>query len=186
LLRDVLPGLRHGKKPVGFFDLSDCSKRTDERIQEAIGLIRDFSSYWDVVLSLNLNEASIIHSVLTHKKWNEDHIEQMCEDIFNELKIDTVVIHYSKQSVARNREGLHKRNSFFIKTPAILCGSGDNFNAGFCMGRLLGFDTGTSLVLGHATSHLYMESAQSPTTSKITDFLSESLVDSALLSKKVL
>jgi hypothetical protein len=186
LLRDVLPGLRQGKRPVGFFDLSDCSKRTDERIQEAIGLIKDFSSYWDVVLSLNMNEASIIHSVLTRKKWNEDHIEQMCDDIFNQLQIDTVVIHYAKQSVARNREGLHKRSSFFIKTPAILCGSGDNFNAGFCMGRLLGFETGTSLVLGHATSNLYMQSAQSPTAAQIMEFLSENLIDKVVLSKKVL
>ena len=172
ILRDVLPGLMRSKRSIGFFDLSDCSKRTDESIREAIGLIKEFSSYWDVVLSLNLNEAAIIHSVLTGKKWNEDQVEEICEDIFDKLTIDTVVIHYAQQSVARNAHGLHKRNSFFIKTPAISCGSGDNFNAGFCMGRLLDLDAGASLVLGHATSNLYMQSAQSPTISQIIDFLS--------------
>lgn len=185
LLRDVLPGSSAAKRPIGFFDLSDCSKRSDERIDEAMQLIKAFSAHWDVVLSLNLNEAAIVHSVLTHKKPNEMQVEDMCNAIFEKMNINTVVIHYAKQSVARNNEGLHKRKSFFIKEPSISCGSGDNFNAGFCMGRLLGFDTGTSLVLGHAISNLYMQSAQSPQVPKILEFLSENLSEDAILSAPI-
>lgn len=182
LLRDVLPESSSGKRPVGFFDLADCSKRTDERINEAMQLIRDFSVYWDVVLSLNLNEASIVHAVLTQNKSGEKNVEVMCEEIFEKMNINTVIIHYAKQSVARDSEGLHKRDSFFIKVPSISSGSGDNFNAGFCMGQLLGFDTGTSLVLGHATSNLYMQSAQSPGVPEVLNFLSGNLSDQTLLS----
>lgn len=185
LLQDVLPGSTSGKRPVGFFDLSDCSKRPDERIEEAMQLIKDFSAYWDVVLSLNLNEATIVHSVLTQRKLGEEHAEDMCEEIFEKMNINTVVIHYAKQSVARNSEGLHKRKSFFIKEPVISVGSGDNFNTGFCMGRLLGFDIGTSLVLGHATSSLYMQSAQSPTVPQILEFLSGNLSGNAILSTPI-
>ena len=175
LLRDVLPHSTPGKKPIGFFDLSDCSKRSNERIQEAIALIQSFSAYLDVVLSLNLNEAIIIHSVLTQKKYNEDQVEEICKDIFDNIQIDTVMIHHSRQAIAWNAEGLHKRKSFFVKSPTILTGSGDNFNAGFCTGRLLGFDIGTSLVLGHATSNVYMQSGQSPSATQLVEFLSENL-----------
>jgi sugar/nucleoside kinase (ribokinase family) len=53
----------------------------------------------------------------------------------------------------------------------ISSGSGDNFNAGFCIGKLLNLETGMSLALGHATSSLYMQTANSPTVAKILEFL---------------
>lgn len=185
LLRDILPESVPEKRPIGFFDLSDCSKRTEACILEAMELIRAFSAYWDVILSLNLNEATIVHSVLTQKKLNEENIDEMCEEIYNRMNISTVVIHYAKRSVARNSNGLHQRKSFFIKEPAISCGSGDNFNAGFCMGRLMGLGTGISLVLGHVTSNLYMQSTQSPTVAGVLEFLSNNLSRCGDLSSPV-
>ena len=175
ILRDVLPESEYWKKPFGFFDLSDCSKRSGASILEAMELIKAFSVYWDVILSLNLNEATIVHSVLTQEKLPEGNIEEMCEGIYRALKINTVIIHYDKQSVAWSRSGLHKRKSFYIKEPEISTGSGDNFNAGFCLGRLLDLDIGTSLVLGNATAALYMQSGQSHTTAGVLEFLSENL-----------
>lgn len=175
LLEDVLPKSISFKKPIGFFDLSDCSKRGDRSIYEAMGLLNAFSAYWDVVLSLNLNEAIIVHSVLTEKKRGESGIEKMCEEIFEKLNIETVVIHTSKESLARNRDGLHTRKSFYIKAPTISSGAGDNFNAGFCIGELMDLETGTSLLLGHATSSLYMQSTNSPTVAEVLEFLSSNL-----------
>lgn len=173
LLRDVLPKSTSKKRPAGFFDLSDCSKRTHESIKEAMDLIRAFSRYWDVALSLNRNEAGIIHSVLT--KENSDNLQpdEICKNIFDAMQIDTVVIHGSSEAVAWNREGVHKQKSFYITAPAISVGSGDNFNAGFCMGRLLDLDMQTSLAFGHATSCLYMQAAQSPDVIRLIEFLSE-------------
>ena len=175
ILRDILPESEYRKKPFGFFDLSDCSKRSGASILEATELIKAFSVYWDVILSLNLNEATIVHSVLTQEKLPEGNIEEMCEGIYRALKINTVIIHYDKQSVAWSRSGLHKRKSFYIKEPEISTGSGDNFNAGFCLGILLDLDIGTSLVLGNATAALYMQSGQSQTTAGVLEFLSENL-----------
>jgi hypothetical protein len=185
LLQDIIPKSISKKRPIGFFDLSDCSKRSNASIREAMDLLKVFSEYWDVVLSLNLNEAAIVHSVLAQKSRGEENIEKMCDEIFGNLNINTVIIHYAKQSVARNSVGLHKRKSFFIKEPAISCGSGDNFNAGFCIGRLMDLDTGTSLVLGHATSSLYMQSARSPTLTEVLDFMSHNFLRSGMLSSPV-
>ena len=122
------------------------------------------------MLSLNLTEAAIIHSLLTQKKEKEESIEKMCEEIFAKLNIHTVIIHSSKQAVARDNS-FNKRKTAFIKEPMISSGSGDNFNAGFCIGKLLNLETGMSLALGHATSSLYMQSANSPTVAKILEFL---------------
>src|SRR5688572_9040520 len=46
LLTDVLPKLTPSKRPIGFFDLSDCSKRPDNSIREAMDLLNAFSDYW--------------------------------------------------------------------------------------------------------------------------------------------
>jgi hypothetical protein len=170
LLTDILPKSTPQKRPIGFFDLSDCSKRPEKSIQEAMHLLTAFSHYWDVMLSLNLNEAAIVHAALTQKKDKEEDVEKMCEEIFEKLKIHTVIIHSSKQAVASDG-GLSKRKTTFIKEPVISSGSGDNFNAGFCTGKLLGLETGMCLELGHATSSLYMQSANSPNVAQILEFL---------------
>ena len=102
-------------------------------------LLNAFSEYWDVMLSLNLNEAAIVHSVLTQKKGKEEDVEKMCEEIFAKLNIHTVIIHSSKQAVARD-SSFNKRKTVFIKEPMISSGSGDNFNAGFCVGKLLNLE----------------------------------------------
>jgi sugar/nucleoside kinase (ribokinase family) len=121
------------------------------------------------MLSLNLNEAAIVHSALTRKKEKEEGIEKMCDDIFEKLNIHTVIIHSSKLAVARDST-FNKRKTAFIKEPMISSGSGDNFNAGFCVSKLLNLETGMSLAVGHATSSLYMQSANSPTVSKLLEF----------------
>ncbi|HEX6227087.1 MAG TPA: PfkB family carbohydrate kinase [Chryseolinea sp.] len=170
LLDDVLPKATPSRRPIGFFDLSDCSKRAESSIREAMNLLNAFSQYWNVVLSLNLNEAAIVCSVLTEKTAGEEDVGKMCEQIFASLKIDTVIIHSSKQAVARDST-LSIRKTTFIKDPIISSGSGDNFNAGFCIGKLLGLETAMSLELGHATSSLYMLSAHSPSVKQVLEFL---------------
>lgn len=175
LLKDILPESVRPVRPIGFFDLSDCSKRTDASIAEALDLLKKFSAYWDVVLSLNLNEATIVHSVLAGRKQTNTEAEKMCEDIFENLNIHTLIIHHAQEAVARTVDGIHKRKSFFVREPVISGGSGDNFNAGFCMGRLMDLDTGTSLVLGHATASLYMQSAESPAAKDVVEFISNNM-----------
>lgn len=175
LLKDVLEDSHPAKKPVGFFDLSDCSKRDASYIREAMKLLTGFAQYWDVVLSLNLNEATIVHDVLSGGNQNNGDIKKMCDHIFDKLNIHTVIIHSARQSLARDKDGIFTQSSFFIKVPAISSGAGDNFNAGFAAGRLMGLPTGTSLALGNATSALYMQSANSPSVDDVINFLSGNL-----------
>jgi hypothetical protein len=175
LLNDVLPKSVSSKRPIGFFDLSDCSKRGDQSVREAMELVKSFSVYWNVVLSLNLNEATLVHGVLSATKQGEKDVEEMCEEVFSILNIHTVIVHSAKQSIARNSDGLYRRKSFFINEPTISSGAGDNFNAGFCVGKLMDLKTGTCLAMGNASSKLYMQSARSPAVAEVVEFLSHNL-----------
>ena len=175
LLRDILPETSSKNKPIGFFDLSDCSKRQTPAILDAMKLLTDFTKHWDVMLSLNLNEATIIHSALTGEKKGTDNIDKICNDIFDTLGIKTVIIHSARQSLARDNDGVHVQKSFFIEKPTISSGAGDNFNAGFAAGCLMDLTTPASLLLGNATSALYMQSANSPSMIEVIEFLSKNL-----------
>lgn len=175
ILRDVLPYISRKNKPVGFFDLSDCSKREVISITEAMGLLSDFSRYWDIVLSLNLNEATIVSNALSMHDAGQHDIRKMCEFIFEKLNINTVIIHTSSVSIAKDRNGLHSQNTFFLANPAISSGAGDNFNAGFVIGILLGLSPQLCLAIGNATSALYMRSTKSPSIADLIEFLSNNL-----------
>lgn len=168
LLWEILPNIPvTEKRPTGFFDLSDCSRRSHPNILEALALLKSFSQYWEVVLSLNLNEATIAYEALTGASKSEQQIEKIGGTLFELLGIETVLIHYSKQALAWNADGLHKKKSIQIKNPVLSTGAGDNFNAGFCAARLMQLDITTSLEFGHATAGYYLQTGKSPTLEEL-------------------
>jgi fructose-1-phosphate kinase PfkB-like protein len=123
-------------------------------------LLKAFSKYWDVVLGLNHNEATILFEVLGHTA--SQKVEFNAETIYNALSINTLIIHEATQAIAVDAEGVHKQNSNHIQNPKISTGAGDNFNAGFCIGKLLNLHTLHCLQLAHASSAYYMTTGQSP------------------------
>ena len=61
----------------------------------------------------------------------------------------------------------------FVQQPKISTGAGDHFNAGFCLGRVLGFGLEESLCTGVATSGYYVRTAESPTAQQLAEFIAE-------------
>lgn len=169
ILTDIFPALPKRTKPIGFFDLADCSKRTPESIAEAMELLQAFSTRWNVVLSLNLNEATIVDRVLCGS--SNHSIEAIGESLYNTLNIGCIVIHYSKQALSWSSDGRHCVQSYYVSEPKLSTGAGDNFNAGFCAGMLMDLDQDQCLSLGHAMSNLYMRNAASPQISELKSFL---------------
>jgi sugar/nucleoside kinase (ribokinase family) len=53
----------------------------------------------------------------------------------------------------------------------ITTGAGDHFNAGFCVGRMLGAPLDVSLQIGVGTSGFYVRTAKSPTVADTAGFL---------------
>jgi sugar/nucleoside kinase (ribokinase family) len=171
LLEEVFPRLEvKDKKQFAFFDLSDCSKRNNESIMEALELINEFSKYTRVTLGLNKNEADGIYNTLFNKKPKKT-LSATGEKIFEKLNIETLILHSSKEAVAINGEEALSSESFFIKQPAISTGAGDNFNAGFCAARLLNADVESSLAFAHAVSGSFVTTGISPEMITVREFL---------------
>lgn len=172
LLDEVIPNIeRHQRKL--FVDLADPEKRTHEDILDALRLLMRFQDQVDVILGLNLKESMEIAEVLglPGRSDPEGQIEQTARAIREKLKLACVVIH-PRRGAAAAIEG--ESASFagpFVQQPKISTGAGDHFNAGFCLGRVLGLSLSESLCAGVATSGYYVRTAESPTADQLADFI---------------
>jgi sugar/nucleoside kinase (ribokinase family) len=50
-------------------------------------------------------------------------------------------------------------------------GGGDNLNAGYCLGLLLGLDPSQCMILGMASSGSYVQESQSPDVTQLISYL---------------
>jgi sugar/nucleoside kinase (ribokinase family) len=73
--------------------------------------------------------------------------------------------------VAASAAGVVSVKGPFVEKPLISTGAGDHFNAGFCVGKLIGADDATALQLGVGTSGYYVRTAHSPAPQDLVKFL---------------
>src|SRR5690606_41497122 len=90
-----------------------------------------------------------------------------------ELNLACVVIHPRPGAAPATADASARFEGPFVRQPKISTGAGDHFNAGFCLGRVLGFSLEESLCTGVATSGYYVRTAQSPTAEQLADFIKE-------------
>jgi sugar/nucleoside kinase (ribokinase family) len=89
------------------------------------------------------------------------------------LNLQCVVIHPRRGAAAAIPGESASFAGPFVQQPKISTGAGDHFNAGFCLGRTLGFGLAESLCAGVATSGYYVRQAESPTAAQLADFIAE-------------
>jgi hypothetical protein len=178
LIDEVFPGAIAKTDRQFFIDLSDCSKRSAQSITFALDLIEQFSGHGKVTLSLNRNEAGILYKILTEEEIPAE-LQAIGKALFPKLQVATLIIHTSKMSLAWDAAGFYSNQPVFIANPTISTGAGDNFNAGFCIGQLLGLDTETSLILANSSSNCYIKTGESPTLKALDDHISQ-LISSSL------
>ena len=159
-----------------FFDLADPEKRAAADILEALQTIAKFQQHHDVILGLNeaeairvgetLNVATPVGEVTDHES-----APALANAIRASLEIGVVVVHPTKFAAAANADEAVVVDGPFIAEPRISTGAGDHFNAGFCLGQLLGASLEESLQMGVGTSGFYVRNAQSPTREELAQFL---------------
>jgi sugar/nucleoside kinase (ribokinase family) len=174
LLDDVIPNFeRHSRKL--FVDLADPEKRTHTDILDALKLLTRFQDQVDVILGLNLKESIEIADVLglPGQSDPEPYIESTARSIREKLNISCVVIHPRRGAAAATLNDSASFQGPFVQQPKISTGAGDHFNAGFCLGQILGMSVVESLCCGVATSGYYVRSAESPTLSKLAEFVAQ-------------
>ncbi|OHE82836.1 MAG: hypothetical protein A2107_07710 [Verrucomicrobia bacterium GWF2_62_7] len=173
ILSKALPKAEPKHKPVVFFDLADPEKRTAADIRGALDLIQKFGRFYRVILGLNQKEAHEIGEVLGINTDDEskDSIQELAEKIFTALKIERLVVHPTAYAVAVDAKGSALVDGPFCVKPLITTGAGDHFNAGFCLGNLLGFDKEMSLLVGVSTSGFYVRTGKSPAVADLVKFM---------------
>ncbi len=173
ILADIGPKLSRGTVRAIFFDLADPEKRLPEDIRVALGLITEFQKFYRVVLGLNEKESHAIADVLGLKPSGHDKkaVTETAELIRNKLGIHAVVVHPTAFAAVATATGNSVVDGPFVAKPFISTGAGDHFNAGFCLGTMLGCEPAICLQMGVATSGYYVRTAKSPSVADLVGFL---------------
>jgi sugar/nucleoside kinase (ribokinase family) len=174
LLEEILPaGPKAGRTL--FVDLADPEKRTREDLRGALRTVTRFQEQVEVILGLNLKEATQVAEVLglPDRADREATIEEDAAEIRRTLGLACVVIHPRKAAAAATENESARFPGPFVQTPKISTGAGDHFNAGFCLGRILGMGLEESLCAGVASSGYYVRTAQSASAIELAGFIEE-------------
>jgi len=172
LLAEFCPNPRGARRKI-FFDLADPEKRTGKDIARALELITRFEKFFDVILGLNEKEAYEVGKVLglnTAVRTREG-LQTLALDIHRQVAVNTLVVHPVTYALAVSGGELSGVDGPYVEKPLITTGAGDHFNSGFCLGKLLGFGTAASVLMGVTTSGYYVRNAQSPTIEGLVEML---------------
>jgi ketohexokinase len=174
LLDEIIPGMPRGDRKL-FVDLADPEKRTHADIMDALKTLTRFQEKVDVILGLNLKEAGEVGDVLglPGRADPEASIAESASSIREKLNLSCVVVHPRRGAAAATKDAAAQFEGPFVQQPKISTGAGDHFNAGFCVGRILGFDLEESLCTGVATSGYYVRSAHSPSAKELAEFVAK-------------
>ncbi|MEM9883237.1 MAG: PfkB family carbohydrate kinase [Planctomycetota bacterium] len=164
-----------------FVDLADPAKRTPDDIRKVFALLSKMQAAADVVLGLNLSEATQALQVLGLPVPGdaEAAIEATAAAIRDKMAIHACVVHPRKGAAAAVKDahgdGVTSAEFAgpFVERPKLSTGAGDNFNAGFCLGLLAGLPVAQCLCTGVGTSGYYVRNARSPELAELADFCDE-------------
>ena len=167
-----------GERKTIFFDLADPEKRARADIAEALETIAQFQNSHEVILGLNEKEALQVGETLDISTPLGDVLTlesapELAAAIRSRLNIGVVVVHPTRFAAAASATDSAAVPGPWIANPLISTGAGDHFNAGFCLGQLLGADLSQSLQIGVGTSGFYVRSAKSPSQIELAQFLEE-------------
>ncbi|MCK4552368.1 MAG: carbohydrate kinase family protein, partial [Tenericutes bacterium] len=176
---DLLPLLPNkSNKPYFFVDLADPEKREDDEIKQALNILKKYTEHYFVVLGLNKKEAYDVANVLdlfddASLKNMQISLEDLNVELQKYLQIDCVVIHPVDRSCCVVDGEFYMEEGPYISKPKLSTGAGDNFNAGFMLGLLLGLSPDEALLTGMSTSGFYVRNARSPSFPDLYEFMKD-------------
>lgn len=170
LLRDIFSRLEH--RPWFFFDLVDPRSRSKADIRKMLDAMRDFEKCGHVILGVNLNEANAVAEVLGIARADEqpEPVSRQAHAIREKLGIAQVATHCVKIAALADERGTACVAGPFCAQPKKSVGAGDRFNAGFCVGQLLGLPSDQRLRLGTAASGFFVRNARSANATELAEF----------------
>jgi sugar/nucleoside kinase (ribokinase family) len=171
ILQEIMPVIGPNRGKFLFLDLADCSGRKKEHIESALVIMKSFTPYNRVVFGMNENEARLIYQTLYNEAPNMD-LAAMGRRMYCSLGIDTLLIHNSRSCLGWDETGAYTIDNHFVNNPLVLTGVGDNFNAGYCVGKLIGLDIESSMVIASAVAGFYVRRGYGPRFDELLESLS--------------
>jgi len=172
LLGELCPALQGARRTL-FFDLADPEKRSPADLGRALQLIASFEKYFNVTLGLNEKEACSVADVLgvPVKDRSPEGLSALGLELNRRVPTGTLAIHPVKHALAISGDNVTVMEGLYTNKPLITTGAGDHFNAGFCLGKMLGLDNALSLLIGVTNSGHYVRTAHSPTIADLAGIL---------------
>jgi sugar/nucleoside kinase (ribokinase family) len=170
---EVLPRLKPGPRRKIFFDLADPEKRPPAEQWRALELIARFRPHFEVILGLNEKEAFEIAAVLGLPAAGREPaaVLELARAIRTRTGVDTLVVHPVRYALSVTEQAAELVEGPYVARPTITTGAGDHFNAGFCLGKLLGLDDAGCLLAGVTTSGAYVRSGLTPALADLVRML---------------
>ncbi|MCL1928530.1 MAG: hypothetical protein FWG07_07045 [Treponema sp.] len=141
-------------------DLSDCRRRTEEDIRGIMDLLGKFSKIRYITLSLNETEALELGRHFGLLEGND--YDKLCRKLAAKINVQRLVIHCRRYCYTCENGEIYKLLTQLNNSPKLLTGGGDNFNAGYAIGSLLGLRGEVCNVYGNAMSSFYIMHGKSP------------------------
>lgn len=171
IIEEVVPKLKNMERKVLFVDLADPEKRDKEDLRKALKCLEQFELRFETTLGLNEKEAYEIAGLFGKEKSQFENILDVAKFLKQEIKISTIVLHPVKQACAIGEGGAFLVDGPYCGAPKLTTGAGDNFNAGFVLGRMLGLGLKESLITGVANSGFYVRNARSAEYEELQKFI---------------
>ena len=171
-LHHIGPHLSEQRIPF-FIDTADPSKRSETDTRRFVETLPRLAAKFKVYLGFNLRESDFIARAVG-LSIRSDRIQDVLTytgELRERLGIDALIIHWSRNAVACDTNSAVWVEAEHTENPQISTGAGDHFNAGFCLGLLLGGGLLVNLRLGVATSAYYVREARSPSVEDLISFI---------------
>lgn len=167
-LEHICPSLS-AKKRIVFFDLADPSPKTSKQFQDFFEILIKAKQYFWIVIGLNPNECRLIYNQFFHKQ-EALFFPEMLEELRLYFPADEIAFHGIDTAYAGTKNiPMQEVQSDRVKQPRIVTGGGDNFNSGYCSGKLLGLPPSLCACLGNLSSMIYVADGISPDLPRIHD-----------------
>jgi len=150
-------------------DLADCLRRSSEDIGEMLEMLESFAKIRTVTLSVNESEAIELGKYLDIPE--KDDYGKLCSRLASGIKVQRVVLHAIRCCYTCEDGMTSELPTQFNDSPKLLTGGGDNFNAGYTIGRLLGLRGELCNVYGNSMSSYYIQHGKSPDLNGMRDHM---------------
>lgn len=170
ILKCIIPKCKFSGKKLMLIDFSDFSKRESDEVKKMLELLEGYSEIFDITVSVNENELSLLMEKLSLGQYGESYDTQMTV-LADRLKCKNFVLHLLDTTKYIKNSKVNSLEKEIIKEPKIITGGGDNFNAGLLFGLMLGLDIENAIRIGSGLSSLYVRDAEDINFYKLKNYL---------------